>query len=139
MINQPTEKFEIKRTEEQDLKIFFMMGRKLSEERIIATIAYKLEDAFIKAKKDYPGFSLIYNGQNVTVRELLEKLQLEESISPPVDNRVEEEPLPPEKIKFEQFRQGLMLVVDEYTKGKDKEELKKIIGRLKASKKNDKS
>jgi len=133
---QSQEKLELKRTKEQDLRLFFMIGRKLSpmpEEKIIAILSFQLEDAFIKAKTTYLGFNLIYNGQNILMRELLEKLQVEGSVSPPTsrEERVEEEPLSPERINFEQFKNCLLLAVDEFTKPEDKETLKNIIKELK--------
>ena len=135
---QPQEKLELKRTEEQDLRLFFLIGRKLSlipEERIIVILAFKLEDAFVRAKTTYPGFGLTYNGQNILMKELLEKLQTEGNVSPPTAQKVWEEPLPPEKLKFEEFRNCLLLVADEYTMEKDKETLKEIIERLNGPKK----
>ena len=133
MEDNPQEKLELKRTEEQDLRLFFIMGKKqlpIPEERIIVILAFQLEDAFLRAKTTYPGLGLTYNGQNILMKELLEKLQTEGSVSPPTAQRVEEEPLPPEKLRFEEFRNCLLLAADSYAKIKDREMLKDIIKRL---------
>jgi len=134
METQPQEKLELKRTEEQDLRLFFLIGRKLSsipEERIIVILAFKLEDAFVRAKTTYPGFGLTYNGQNILMKELLEKLQTEGNVSPPTAQKVEEESLPPEVLSFERFRYGLILAAEEYASENDRETLKNIIKQLK--------
>ena len=129
-----------KEEESQELRIFFMIGRKLlpkPEEKVVAILAYQLEDAFENAKKDNLGFGLLYNGQNMTIRELLAKLQTDSVVSPPVhqEEKRMEKPHSPERISFEQFRTGLMLVIDKFiTDPKDQKELKRIIGRLRYSK-----
>ena len=138
----PIEKMELTRKQDQELKIFFMIGRRplpVPEERIVAILAYILEDALEKAKHDYPGFGLFYNGQSMTVKELLEKIHSQGTvISPPTHSSVskelrieEKKSEPPEKIGFDQFKNGLMLVVDDYLQGEDKETLKRIISGLK--------
>ena len=130
-------KLELPRTEEQDLRMFFIIGKRVVpppiEERVIAPLGYKLEEALGKAKIKYPGFNLFYNGQNMTVRELLEQLRTNGSISPSTEQGEarEEEPLPPEKLRFEQFRNCLLLVVNEYVPEKDRDTLKDIIKQLK--------
>ena len=135
------EKLKLTREESQELRIFFMIGKRplrnmIVEEKVVAILAYQLEDAFSKAKKENPGFGLLYHGQNTTVRELLSQLQTDSVVSLPThseEGRVEK-PDPPEKISLEQFRTGLMLVADEYvTDPNDQKELKRIISELELS------
>lgn len=136
MEGQIEQKLELTRQEAQDLRIFFMIGKKvvpILEERVMFSLAFKLEEAFEKIKLESPGYLLLYTGQNMTVKELLEGLQFNKVVSPPTNKEesIREEPLPPEQLNFEQFRNCLLLVAEEYVKPEDQERLKEIIKELK--------
>jgi len=146
-------KLELTREEHQELRIYFFIGRKQVieigmgifpipkptqvEERVIFALAYKLEEAFEKAKLKEPGFALTFNGQSMTVRELLSQLQIDGVVSPPTGKeppRVEE-PIPPAQLNFQQFKAGLLFAANEekiiYQNPEDRETLKRIIETLK--------
>jgi len=142
-------KLELTREEHQELRIYFFIGRKniielsvfpmppQKEEKIIFALAYKLEEAFEKAKLKEQGFALTFNGQSMTVRELLSQLQINEVVSPPTSEEPAkiEEPIPPAQLNFEEFRAGLLFTANEdeivYKNPEDRETLKRIIETLK--------
>ncbi len=142
----PIEKLQLTREEHQELRIYFFIGeRKVMdtggflpipmpssiERKCMYAIAYKLEEAFEITKKLDPGWSCFYTGQNTTVREFLEHLQIDQFVSPPKTEEPKlEEADPPKKISFEQFRLNLLLVADDYVKPEDRETLKRIISEL---------
>ena len=126
------DKLELTRDDRQDLTLYFFIAKRPNEERVVAILAFQLEDAFQGAKQEAMGFILVFTGQKVPMKELLFRLQIDRTISPPISpEKVKaEQPLSAEKINFESFKNGLLLVVDDYVEFKDKEVLKGILGRL---------
>lgn len=133
-IPTPTEKLDLKREETKDLRIYFFIARtpeiKVEQEKCVAVLAYDLENALIRASQEAKGLGIVFHGQSSTVKELIEKIYLEGVISPPTTEVIE--PVIKEKLSLEQFKSGLLMILEEYVKDeKEKVELKTIIEKLK--------
>ena len=132
---QPKDKLELKREQSQDLRIYFMIARqpeiKIENEKVIAVIAYTLEDSLIKAREEAKTLNIIFHGQSMTVSSLIEKLYLDNIVSPQPDGEEKIEPVNLEKLSKEQFLAGLSMVLEEFTEEKDKEVLRDIIKKIK--------
>ncbi len=126
-------KLELTRNGKQDLMLYFFVAKKINDERVVAILAYQLEDALQRAKQEAVGFTLFYNGQKTSMRELLLRLQTGGVIFPASDLQEirQEQSLPAEKISFENFKSCLLMALDDYVIIEDKDKLKEIIGRLK--------
>lgn len=122
--------------EEEKLKIFFMFVKNDNTvpigEQIAAIIAYRPQEAVSKAMQDYPGRNIFYQGQSVIVEDFIKQVYLLDKI----EMNIENQPLgiiPPidtKRLSKEQFKSGLLLVLDNFTKEEDKEALKSIIEKI---------
>ena len=132
---QPTKKLDLKRDEVLDLRIYFMVARKedikVSNEKVVASLAYNLEGALERAKEESKGLNLAYHGQNIPVKELIDKIYLGDNITPPPDGEEKIEPVNVEKLSKEQFLAGLSMALEEFAEEKDKEVLREIIKKIK--------
>lgn len=126
MIQEPNKKMVLNRVQDQELKLFFFIGKPtspLAGEIVAPILGYILEDAFILAKRDYPGYLLHYTSQNMPVKDILGMVHQE--LSPPSTLTTTS------KKTFEQFRSELILVSEKFVDGQDQETLKRIIKGLK--------
>lgn len=127
-------KFKLEKKTKEELKIYFMIARpqsiKIPNEAVLGILAYNLEDALLKAQGLIPEFNIVFHGQIATVKELLNKIYLEQNVIVPPKKKLIEIKPEPEKLSREQFKAGLMLALEEFTKGRNKKELKKIIEKL---------
>ncbi len=122
-------KFSLGRKEEQPLKLYFFICRpvkiNIKNEAVLAIIGYKLEDAILQAQKDSKGGMFTYTGQNVIVKDLVDKISLE------AETLTEKK-----KVGKEQFKAGLLLALNESQElgmkisKKDKVFLKEVISKL---------
>ena len=132
---QPKEKLNLKRDEVLDLRIYFMVARKedikVSNEKVVASLAYNLEGALERAKEEAKGLNLAYHGQNIPVKELIDKIYLDGQITPQSDGEEKIELVNLEKLSKEQFLAGLSMILEEFVGEEDKEVLKDIIKRIK--------
>ena len=133
------EKFKLKKDFEEKLKIYFLFvkdDQAMPHGQIIgAIVAYRPEDALTKARQDYPNKNIFWQGQFVTIEDLLKMLYSEEGIITikiePKEISFQKERILPQKLNKEQFVQGLQLATDEFVKDENdkkniKEALKKI-------------
>ena len=135
---QPNPKLNLKRDEVLDLRIYFMVARKedikVSNEKVVACLAYNLEEALIKAKEEAGPLNIIFHGQSMPVSVLIEKLYLDNIISPQPEGKEIIEPINLEQLSKEQFLAGLSMALEEFAEEKDKEVLREIIKRIKVGK-----
>lgn len=134
--NLPAEapiKLSLEREAKEKLKLFLMFLKKDNitpvGENIGAVIAYRIDEAVSKALQDNPGNNVFYNGNFLVIEELMKKVQLEGmtfAIAPMEVELAESKPM-----SKEAFIASLRLVADDFLKGKDAEELKKIIEKIK--------
>lgn len=132
------EKLELSRTEPSDLKIYFMISRpiklELTNEKVIAILAYDIESALVKAKVIAQGLEVVYYGQALPVRELINKLYLDNVIVPPPaePSKTIEPEKEIEKLSIQQFKAGLLMVLNDFLKVEtDRKKLKEIIKKIK--------
>jgi hypothetical protein len=142
MDNPQPEKLELSRTQPQDLRIYFMIARpiklEIANEKVIAILAYDIDSAVNKAKTMAQGLEIIYYGQTLPVKELIDKIYLDSVIIPPPALEApktiqSEEAKPPDvkRLNREQFKWGLLLVLNEFVKvAEDKQKLKEIIEKI---------
>jgi hypothetical protein len=126
-------KLSLEREAKEKLKLFLMFVKKDPTtpigQDIGAVIAYCVDEAVAKAMQDNPGNNVFYNGNFLVIEELLKKVQLEGmafSVAP-----IEVELPQPKPMSKETFIASLKLVADDFLKGKDAEDLKKIIEKVK--------
>ena len=131
---QPNKKLNLKVDEVLELKVWFMIARQpkieIQNEKVIAVLAYRLEDALAKAKEEAKELTLVFHGQAIPVRELIEKIYLEGVVSPPPVEPSTIKEVPKEKMSQETFKASLLLVLNEFCPPEDKENLKKIIEKI---------
>ena len=133
-------KYEIKKTFNEALKIYFLIVRPaiippIMNERAIGVVAYKVEDAVEKAREDYatPGMTAISHNDYISVEDMLKKINVEgitivSAPQSPRDVKPEKKPT----IGLEGLKAGLLLAMEEYVKNKeDQEHLKRIVSNLK--------
>ena len=128
------QKFKLQEDVKQDLKLYFTIARPVNlnvpNESIQATLAYNLESAIAMARQGMPSnFFIVFHGQVVGVKELLNKIYLEQKVLLPTQETFIAEP-ETEKLGKEAFVAGLMLAADEFVKGKDREVIKKILKKI---------
>ena len=133
------EKFKLKKDFEEKLKIYFLFVKEdptIPHGQIIGAImAYRPEDALTKARQDYPHKNIFWQGQFVTIEDLLKMLYSEEGTitikMEPQGVSFQQENILPQKLSKEQFIQGLLLTIDEFIKDeKDKENIKEALKKI---------
>ncbi len=129
------EKFKLKKKTEQDLKLYFFIvhpGKPyIKNEAILAIIGYDLESAQIRANQDAKGIPLTYTGQNAVIKDFVNQLYLRDLVIPSVKTPESIKPISKEKLSKEQFKLGLIMVMEDFIKSKkDQEVLNEIIGKL---------
>ena len=133
------EKFKLKKDFEEKLKIYFLFVKDDSTmphgQIIGAIVAYRPEDALTKARQDYPNKNIFWQGQFVTIEDLLKMLYSEEGIITikiePKEISFQKEKILPQKLNKEQFIQGLSLAIDEFVKEKeDQNKLREILKKI---------
>lgn len=118
--------------QDRDLRLYFLVYRPIQlsvpNEGMAAILSYDLDKAIERAKQIVPlNYFMVCLGYK-TVKELLEVIQIEGSL---IIKSGEKQELPSiEKISIEQFRNGLMLVANEYCEPKDREILLDILKRV---------
>ena len=135
---QPDKKLNLKIDEVLELKIYFMIARqqdiKIPNEKVVASLAYNLEGALEKAREEAKGLNLAYHGQNIPVKDLIEKIYLEGVISP-ITTEPSSEITKPDMTK-QQFLFNLLLVADTFVADKEeKDELKRLLSKIKINEK----
>lgn len=120
----------------EKLKLFFMFVKNNPSppagESIGCIIAYRAEDAVSRGIRDYPTKNIFYQGQFIEVENLIKQLytqdgKIEISAGP---DQVQVKPMPKEKLSREQFKSGLLMVLNEFTPKEDQETLKGIIEKI---------
>lgn len=131
------EKLVLTREQSSDLRIYFMIARPLNiqiaNEKVIAILAYDIDSAITKAKTEAQDLNVVYYGQNLPVKELINKIYLDNVIIPPPEETIKviqpKEDI--KKLNKEQFKVGLLLVANEYVKvAGDRKILKEIIEKI---------
>ncbi len=135
-------KLTLKREEEQELKVYFFIARQdkieVQNEMVQATLAYRLEDALLRAKQEAKEWQVVYHGQNVPVRELIEKIYIEKSIAPPItDEKLPE--IPQKEMTKQNFIWNCLLLADKFIEDPQKrEQLKELLKEIKIDEKKEK-
>jgi len=128
-----TEKLNLQDTTPSPLKIYLFILRKpeikIEEEKSAIILAFGLDSALAKAIQISEGWNIVYHGQNMPVKNLIDALYLEEAILPQSDTESIE--IPKEKLGLEKFKAGLLLAINDLVKDpEDKQKLKEIINKL---------
>lgn len=129
-----TQKIPLKQTQEKHLKAYYFITRPVNitiqNEGVIRTLAFDLDNGFQKAAElNKKGFFLKYVG-NEEIQRLLDLIYQGEAKI--ITSPSEPPPQPAEKPKTtkEQFVHNLMLIADDYLKGRDSEQLKDLIKKI---------
>lgn len=131
--------FPLKKTYEEDLKIFFMavrtnpnhLGIEPGKEKFIGVVAYRHDDAIKKAGQVYgadwkTGLGVYSNGDFETIANLFATIDGPELRKLIKDELNEQEP--PKKMAPETFKASLLLTAEEYVSDpNDRKELKRIV------------
>ena len=131
-------KLELNRQEKQELKLYFFIARQpnieVQNEKVIAVLAYELESALLRGKQEAKELNIIYHGQAIPIREVIEKIYIEGVLSPPTTTEKLPE-IPREKLSIEQFKAGLVLAAENLCQNEEqKKQLKELIENLKVGK-----
>lgn len=126
-------KFDLSRNVAEQLKLYLFIARpgnvNIPGERVSLIIAYTFDDAFARAKMETPNFNIVYHDQKIPIKELIERIELGQSIVPEAKSEPLE-PLKPPKLTEEQIIWHIIGNVDKYLekeKGKKKQALKDLI------------
>jgi len=137
METETTIKLPIVDQQERELRLYFMVSRPIQlsipNEGIAAILSYDLDEAAKKVRKIIPiNYFVSYLGYK-TVNDLLKDIQLEGTVV--VEPEGNKEVLAKEKISAEQFRNGLMLVANDYCSEEDKNIIISILEKVEFVKK----
>jgi len=111
---------------DKELRLYFMIGRNIKDEKVVAIIGYELESVLQTAQQQNLGYNIIYKGQNVLIKDLLGRIKVGEDI---VGESVIEAK---QETSKESFVNGLKLVADRFVEGSnDKRSLKRILDKIK--------
>jgi hypothetical protein len=130
------EKLELSRIQPQDLRIYFMIARpiklEIANEKVIAILAYDIDSAVMKARMMAQGLEIVYYGQSLPIKELIDKIYLDNVLIPPPTEEAKVLESPDiKKLNKEQFKAGLLLVLNDLVKvEEDRIKLKEIIEKL---------
>ena len=129
MKTKTNNKIPLTNLKKEDLKLFFLISRPLKlnidNEKVELVLDFNLEGV-MKQLKMPQGFTATYKG-NLTINQLLEKIQLDNKVSIGSEAKV----IDHKKMNKKQFKNSLMLVADTFVKkAKDKKVLKEIIERI---------
>jgi len=137
MEQEPKEKLALTQEQVADLRIFFMIARPLNiqitNEKVIAILAYSFDTAINKARTEAQGLDIVYYGQTLPVKELISKLYLDNVIILPPSSEIPKviQPEDIKKINKEAFKAGLLLVLSDYVEvDADRDKLKEIIDKI---------
>jgi len=131
-------KYPIEKDFTEKLKLFFMCVRSLPQnplqvEKFIGVVAYRQEDAFVRARNDYgdPGLIVISHSDYVLIEDLFRGINTGEIKAPATATEMNILLRASKELSFESFKNCLLLSAVEYVKDpKDKIQLKNIIKKI---------
>lgn len=125
----PDQPLELKKDFQEPLKVFLIFVSNFPQPpvgySINGIVAYRQEDALARAIADNPGRHIFFAGNTISIEELMAKIKPEKPLPLSVENSLQ--PSDVKGMNKAKFKQALMLVLDDYTKPKDRKTLRAII------------